>query len=545
MYQQLNTTEDYSSIKNCLLYARVSTDRQVKEGHSFEDQIKRLTAFARERNWRILDVYKDGGKSGGSTTGRPEFNRMLERCESDPEVHAVLLEETDRFARNAQDHLAVKSFLKKHNVFLIATQQPNFGDDPVGNFVDLIMAGANQLQREITGQKTKRTMVSIAEKGIQPGPALIGYLNSHKKGEPWSIDKEREYFIKEIFRLYHTDTYSIYRIEEQLYQEGFRTPLGNKVRANAIHRTLTDVRYAGKVLYDGKMYDGLHTPIVTMEDIEKSKEIMQKHNKGADRSRKHNWFLAGLTFCKTCGTLMSGEQHIKKETGQINKYYRCLGQKSYGKGCIEPYAVMEEIHTQLDNWICGLTFEEGFFEGLRTELRTLMQQQGTDIPSQIKLLKKRKEVIEKKMDSLEDQIINEIIPKERIEKKYAPLRDELKAVEAQIEKLNKPSANLDDQKIEKIVSFLKRLPELYEVFTKPERKQFLNWLITKIWIKDKKIVGVDYTEGFEALLNRDLVRISNTWLAVMNEIRTFSCPENLNNSSVYLAQINAFDLPLS
>src|SRR5690606_26790140 len=139
MYQQIGENS-FDGIKNCLLYTRVSTDRQVKEGHSFEDQIDRLTKFARERNWHIIDVYKDGGKSGKSTTGRPEFNRMLERCESDPDVHAVLLEETDRFARNAQDHLAVKAFLKKHNVLLIATEQPNFGDDPVGKFVDLIMA---------------------------------------------------------------------------------------------------------------------------------------------------------------------------------------------------------------------------------------------------------------------------------------------------------------------------------------------------------------------------------------------------------------------
>ncbi len=186
MYQQTTTIEQ---VKSCLLYARVSTDRQVKEGHSLDDQVDRLVLHAKTNNWRILEIYKDGGKSGKSTSGRPEFNRMLERCEMDPDVDAVLLEETDRFARNAEDHLAVKSFLNKHKVLLIATQQPNFGDDPVGKFVDLILAGANQLQREVTGQKTKRTMIALAEKGIQPGVAVIGYLNSYQKGVPWSVDQ--------------------------------------------------------------------------------------------------------------------------------------------------------------------------------------------------------------------------------------------------------------------------------------------------------------------------------------------------------------------
>ncbi|MBP9820297.1 hypothetical protein KBC79_06215 [Candidatus Woesebacteria bacterium] len=71
---------------------------------------------------------------------------------------------------------------------------------------------------------------------------------------------------------------------------------------------------------------------------------------------------------------------------------------------------------------------------------------------------------------------------------------------------------MDEQKIEKIIAFLKRLPELYKAFTKPERKQFLNWLVKKILIKGKKIDSVVYTDGFDALIHRDLVRISNTWL---------------------------------
>lgn len=62
------------------------------------------------------------------------------------------------------------------------------------------------------------------------------------------------------------------------------------------------------------------------------------------------------------------------------------------------------------------------------------------------------------MDKLEDQLLAEVIPQERLEKKYAPLREELKSVEAKIEKLNHPSANLDEDKIEKIITFMKLLP---------------------------------------------------------------------------------------
>ncbi len=305
---------------------------------------------------------------------------MLERCADDPDVHAVLLEETDRFARNAQDHLAVKSFLKKHNVVLIATQQPQF---------------------------------------------------------------------------------------------------------------------------------------ISMSDFKKAEEIMKKHNKGANRSRKHNWFLAGLVYCEHCGSLMSGEKH-EKSTGKIYKYYRCMGPKNHGHTCNEPYANIEKIHDQLYNWITGLEFTDTFFDGLRQELMSLMENQGDTVKDRLGTLQNRKEVIEKKMDKLEDQMLSEVIPQDRIEKKYKPLRDELTAVEAKIEKLNQPSSNMDEEKIETIIKFIKRLPELYDAFNKKERKQFLKWFTTKIMIKDKKIVDIAYTPGFQAMVDRDIVRISETWLPLVD-----------------------------
>ncbi|MCD8507458.1 recombinase family protein [Candidatus Woesebacteria bacterium] len=511
MYQSTDTSQ-FDHVKNCLLYARVSTSRQVEEGHSLEDQIERLTKFAKDREWRILEAFKDGGKSGGSTSGRAEFNRMLERCADDPDVHAVLLEETDRFARNAQDHLAVKSFLKKHDVVLIATQQPNFGDDPVGNFVDLIMAGANQLQREITGVKTKRTMVGLAEKGLQPGGAVLGYLNSYEKGVPWKIDKEREYYVKEAFRRYNTDNYSIHTLGDELYAEGFRTRNGKRVHSSNIQKILTDVRYLGWVKYDGKIYkNGQHPQLINITEFKKAEAIMKKHNKGANRSRKHNWFLAGLVYCQHCGSLMSGEKH-EKSTGKIYKYYRCMGPKNHGHTCDEPYANIEKVHDQLYKWITGLEFTDTFFDGLRQELMSLMENQGDTVKDRLDTLQKRKESIEKKMDKLEDQMVSEVIPQDRIEKKYKPLRDELTAVEAKIEKLNRPSNNMDEEKIETIIKFMKRLPELYDAFNKKERKQFLKWFTTKIMIKDKKIVDITYTPGFQAMVDRDIVRISETWL---------------------------------
>jgi len=380
-------------------------------------------------------------------------------------------------------------------------------------------------------------MIALAEKGIQPGVAVIGYNNSFQKDVPWMIDKERKYFVKEAFKRFHTGNYSIYTLAEELYEEGFRNKKGKMVRANVIHRMLTDVRYAGKVLYCEKMYDGKHKAILTMEDIKKSKAILAKHNKGADRSRKHNWFLAGLVHCKECGSLMTGEQH-KKPDGRVFKYYRCLGPKTKGVKCKASYAPMEEIHRQLEEQMANIEFDERFYKAVRTELKEIMKEQGQDVPSRIKALKDRKKVIEGKMDSLEDQMIAKTIPQERIDKKYIPLRDELKSIEADLVKLKKPSANLTDKKIETIIKFLRELPKLYKAFNKKERKQFLRWFVEKVWIKDKKLDGFDHTEPFKVLTDLRLVRITDLWLARWDDFRTTKLLEHIKYPELELEQSN-------
>lgn len=312
---------------------------------------------------------------------------------------------------------------------------------------------------------------------------------------------------------------SIYTLEDELYAEGLRSKNGKRVRANLIHTILTDVRYAGKVLYNGKIYDGQHDPIVDMAEIKKAKATLTKHNKGADRTRKHNWLLAGLVYCKTSGDLMTGEQHIKK-SGLIFRHYRCLGPKNHDNPCNEPYAPMEKVNGQLEKHMKGIKFSPRFLSSLRGALLEVMHEQGKDTPARIESLGNRKIVVEKKMDKLEDQMISDLVPRDRIEPKYVPLREELKSIEGEIAKLKRPSANLDEKKIDTIIAFLQDLPKLWSAFQPEEKKQFLKWFVEKVWVQNRVVVGIDHTEAFQVCIDQDLVRIKSVWLGRWYDYRT-------------------------
>ena len=42
-----------------IIYCRVSSDRQVREGHGLDGQELRCRAFARERGYEVVGVFRD------------------------------------------------------------------------------------------------------------------------------------------------------------------------------------------------------------------------------------------------------------------------------------------------------------------------------------------------------------------------------------------------------------------------------------------------------------------------------------------------------
>jgi hypothetical protein len=53
------------------------------------------------------------------------------------------------------------------------------------------------------------------------------------------------------------------------------------------------------------------------------------------------------------------------------------------------------------------------------------------------------------------------------------------------------------------------------------KKQFLRHFIQKIWVRDKKIVDMECPDAFQILLQRDLVRIRDMLLGLVDKVRTY------------------------
>ena len=512
-----------NSEKGCFIYTRVSTDRQAEEGYSLDEQEKSCKELAQRLGYKVLGIYSEEGIRGTSIN-RPKFQEMLEKCSDNQgkNTKAVLVIHTDRFARNTLEHLMVKGILHKYNVKLISALQPMLDDSPEGNLLDVILAGMNEFYSKDLGRKTARALAQKAQEGWWPGFAPLGYINKthpETKMKIIEIDKENSHYIKEAFKRFATGKYTIESLNNELYQEGFRSRTGKRLHKSGMAVLLRKIFYTRKMNIKEKIYQGKHPPLIDMETYLKVQKILDLHNHMASRTRKHNFLLSGLLFCQECQSKLTGERHIKK-TGLIFNYYRCMGPKHEEKDCQQPFTPTQKIEKDIVKLFKNITLSSNYIKALNLALEEIYKAQNQKDYGWIKSLENKKNAILRKMDKLEDLILEDILDKKRIIEKYSKLKEELKSIEDQISQSKCSGKKLKKEDIGKILNFVKSLDKIYVSLDHNKKKLFIKLLISKIFVKEKKISDVAYTPTFQMIVDKDLVRISTNWLPIRDLIRT-------------------------
>ncbi len=509
--------------KGCFIYTRVSTDRQADEGYSLDEQEKSCRESAQRMGYKVLGIYREEGASGTSIN-RPKFREMLERCSDDEgkNIKAVIVIHTDRFARNTLEHLMVKGILQKHNVKLVSVLQSMLDDSPEGNLLDVILAGMNEFYSKDLGRKTSRALMQKISEGWWPGFAPFGYVNmTHPETGFKTIqpDKDKSYFIKETFKRFASNKYTVESLNKELYLEGFRSRTGKKMHKSRMSALLRNIFYTGKMNIKDKIYQGKHAPLVDMATYLKVQKILDQHNHKASRKRKHNFLLNGLLFCQECQSQLTGEKHVKN-SGLVFDYYRCMGPKHDKTDCRQAFTPAGRIEEDIDRLFKNITVSSDYMNALKIALEEIYKFQNQKSYGWIKALENKKTAILGKMDKLEDLLLEDVMDRNRIIKKYTMLKEELGSIENRISEMKYSGQKLKKEDIDKILNFVRTFGKTYGSLNPGNKKLFLKLLISKVFLKDKKVTEVTYTPIFRTIMEKDLVRIGSNWLRVRDLIRT-------------------------
>jgi site-specific DNA recombinase len=84
-----------------VIYARVSSKEQEKEGFSIPAQLKLLKDYAASKGFTVAQEYVD--VETAKQTGRTAFGEMVLYLKAHPSVRVMLVEKTDRLYRNLKD----------------------------------------------------------------------------------------------------------------------------------------------------------------------------------------------------------------------------------------------------------------------------------------------------------------------------------------------------------------------------------------------------------------------------------------------------------
>jgi hypothetical protein len=87
--------------RQAVIYARVSSKEQEKEGFSIPAQLKLLKEYAAANFFLIAQEYVD--VETAKQTGRAAFGEMVAYLNAHPSVRVMLVEKTDRLYRNLKD----------------------------------------------------------------------------------------------------------------------------------------------------------------------------------------------------------------------------------------------------------------------------------------------------------------------------------------------------------------------------------------------------------------------------------------------------------
>ena len=298
-----------------VLYARVSSRDQEREGFSIPAQQKSIHEYAASHGFSIVEEFID--VETAKKSGRTNFTKMLayvRKRRVNPPV--VLVEKTDRLYRNLKDWVIVDEMkteihLVKENVVI---SEESRSSEKFMHGIKVLMAKnyVDNLSEEV-----KKGMYMKAEEGHWPSRAPFGYLNRRDGDKSYIVpDPERALMVRNLFEMYDKGGHSIDDLAKYAHSFGLTGRLGGKLIAGQIHVILRNPIYAGQFRFGGTMYRS-KDPVLVARNVW---DRVQARLDGFPDTRPgpRNFVYQGLLTCGGCGAAITAEQKKGKYT-----YYRC------------------------------------------------------------------------------------------------------------------------------------------------------------------------------------------------------------------------------
>jgi len=368
-----------------IIYIRVSSDEQV-EGTSLEHQEESCRRYCQQKGIEIVELFREEGESAKdlSLNNRKAFLRALEFCRKQKgNVQAFIVLRVDRFARNTEDHFAVRKLLLDYGTTLHSVTEP-IGNKPAEKFIETVLAGAAEYENAIRKQRCTDGMSKKIDQGLWPWRSPAGYTSAltkqrgEKKTVPDAPDEKVFSIIQRGLKEYAKGNCSQAELMKLLDEWGLKAARGKKTLPQFVDRILgVHLKFYAGILHNPftrEEKQGLHTPMITKEDMHQIQAIRagKAGRLGVKKDRFNPAFpLRKTVVCASCSRPYTGG--FSRGRNDTYPYYHCHNRTCvmYGKGIPK-----EKLEQEFLKHLEALTPRQNFLALLKETVIDVWKEKG-------------------------------------------------------------------------------------------------------------------------------------------------------------------------
>ncbi|MCT1398093.1 recombinase family protein [Paenibacillus sp. p3-SID867] len=345
------------------IYARVSTEEQAEYGYSIDAQLDTLRKYCELYSWVIVGEYVDRGVSGKSIEGRYELQRLL-RDAQDRKFDEVFVWKFNRMARKNIDLLHIVDLLEKNNVAFRSFSENFDTSTSMGKFALQMMGAVGELERNTIVDNVKMGHKQRARTGKHNGKVPLGYrsvkVDERGRESKIIIIEEEAALVRNIFEQYAAG-HGLKAIANALNHRGHKTRTGKPFSTCSVRDILDNPMFVGKIRYNryenwaerrrkGKtseliLVEGHHPAVISDELWEKVQLLRRKKGTMPKKRFEGEYLLTGLMRCPECGAAMTASRTVnraKDGTKVVRMYYSCGRFRSQGSSVCHANSVRKD-----------------------------------------------------------------------------------------------------------------------------------------------------------------------------------------------------------
>jgi site-specific DNA recombinase len=491
--------------------------------------LKLLKEYAAAQGFAVAQEYVD--VETAKQTGRVAFGKMIAYLKEHSSIRIMLVEKTDRLYRNLKDwvtvdELEVEIHFPKEGVVL---SRESRSSEKFMHGIKVLMA-KNYIDN--LSEEARKGMQEKAEQGIWPTKSPLGYRNvAGPDGKKIiAIDPEVAPIVSKLFEWYSSGQYALKEVAQKARNAGFvyrRT--GASVPVSAVHSILRNRLYTGQFEWDGKLFQGKHQPLISMELWERVQGVLDGRNASKAKRGKHDFAFSGLIACAKCGCSVVGE--VKK---QRYVYYHCTGYADKCQGspasCRRRYVREEVLERQFTELLGRLRFDDEVLEWVRESLQASHTDERREHDEVIRRLQGEHKRLGDRINAMYLDKLDGRVDSVFFDNMSAQWREEQNRCLHEIARYESAEQSYMDEGIQ-ILELARSAHKLFERQQPREKRRLLNFVLSNCTWEDGKVVAT-FRQPFDSLAQATAFTMSaatgldsnsaksEIWLAFLNTVRT-------------------------